>query len=306
MQWGLKTVVTIGILACPIALQQGADARLPDATAVQAVETAAAPGNRAVEMEGLFLGRWAAAERDIAALRFHSPWGDTSLLASLRDFGSSSDPWINPEASPKESQAPAGPFNPSAPRLIRPEPKVRVMQLEFNKPALAPLAHSVFCLKYPADCKPSKQIVRGEPVKLTSQRWAELERVNAEVNRSIVPQPNTNGLAAEKWLIAPKSGECHDYAVTKRHELIALGWAERDLLLAEVIVPSGEHHLVLLVRTSDGDFVADNLSHEIRSWYKTPYQWVRVQSASNPMIWSKVSGRPVWVARSSLSSHAQS
>lgn len=306
MQWGLKTVIAISILACPIALQQGADARLPDATIVRETDLNAGMGIHGPEIDGLFLRRWLTAEQDLAALRSRSPWGDASLLASLRDLGSSSDPWISPVLAPEGGLTPAKPLSPAAPKLIRPEPKVRVMQLEFDKPALAPLAHSVFCLKYPADCKPSKPDIGSEPIKLTPQRWAELQRVNAEVNRSIFAQPNTKGLAAETWLIAPKSGECHDYAVTKRHELMALGWPSSSLLLSEVVVPSGEHHLVLLVRTSEGDFVADNLSHEIRSWYKTPYHWIRIQSASNPMIWSTVSGRPVWVARSSLSSHAQS
>ncbi len=132
-------------------------------------------------------------------------------------------------------------------------------------------------------------------MKLNRERWAELVRVNAEVNRSIVPEPNTKGLAAEKWLISPPSGECHDYAVTKRHELLARGWPERDLLLAEVLTSWGEHHLVLVVRTSDGDFVADNLNANIRSWNKTQYQWLRVQSAANPKFWATVAGTTVWV-----------
>jgi hypothetical protein len=65
-------------------------------------------------------------------------------------------------------------------------------------------------------------------------------------------------------LIAPKTGNCNDYAVTKRHELLSRGWPSRALLLAEVIVPSGERHLVVVVRVKQGDFVIDNRNADIR------------------------------------------
>jgi predicted transglutaminase-like cysteine proteinase len=161
-----------------------------------------------------------------------------------------------------------------------------ISRIQFDAPALAPMSHTFFCLKYRDDCKVDKTVAADSIVTLTSGRRAELERVNAAVNRAIIPQPNTKGLAGEVWLISPRAGECHDYAVTKRHELIALGWPEQDLLLSEVVTSWGEHHLVLVVRTSDGDFVADNLDPNIRIWSQTPYQWVRIQSPGNPMIWS--------------------
>ena len=175
-----------------------------------------------------------------------------------------------------------------------------IVRIQFNAPTLAPMAHTFFCLKYPDDCKIHKIVFRRGAVRLTAKRWAELVRVNAAVNRAITPQPNTEGLAGEKWLISPKSGECHDYAVTKRHELLALGWPERDLLLSEVVTSWGEHHLVLVIRTSDGDFVADNLNPNIRSWSKAPYQWVRIQSPDNPTFWSTVASTTVWAKSSGL------
>ena len=161
-----------------------------------------------------------------------------------------------------------------------------ISRIEFDAPALAPMSHTFFCLKYRDDCKVDKTVSPDSTVTLTSNRWAELERVNAAVNRAIIPQPNTKGLAGEVWLISPRAGECHDYAVTKRHVLLALGWPEQDLLLSEVVTSWGEHHLVLVIRTSDGDFVADNLNPNIRIWSQTPYQWVRIQSPGNPLIWS--------------------
>ena len=178
------------------------------------------------------------------------------------------------------------------------------MRINFNAPALAPMAYTFFCLKYQTDCQVHKTVFRGGALKLTAERWADLKRINAEVNHAIIPTRNNEGLAAEKWLISPKAGDCHDYAVTKRHELLARGWPARSLLLSEVETSWGEHHLVLVVRTNEGDFVADNLTGNIRSWSNTPYQWVRIQSPGNPMFWSTVASTIVRTKVAKLTSVA--
>jgi len=164
-----------------------------------------------------------------------------------------------------------------------------VKRIAFSHFTLPPMAFTQFCLRYADQCKESKRIVfRGGPVRLTAERWADLKAVNDRVNGAIVPQPNTGGLATEKWLIAPSHGDCNDYAVTKRHELLARGWPSRALLLAEVVTRAGEHHLVVVARTKQGDFVLDNMSGAIRPWMQAPYRWVRIQSAANPKYWSTV------------------
>lgn len=160
--------------------------------------------------------------------------------------------------------------------------------IQFDAPTLGPMAHARFCVQYPDECKPQRIVFRGGGVVLTRQRWADLVAVNAKVNRSIAPERNYAGIVGERWIISPKSGDCNDYAVTKRHELRTRGWPSRGLLLAEVETSSGEHHLVLVVHTRAGDFVADNLNANIRSWTAPKYKWVRVQSPLNPKFWSTV------------------
>lgn len=161
-------------------------------------------------------------------------------------------------------------------------------RIRLGIPVLAPFAHARFCLQYPEDCTVRRMAFRGGKLAMTDRRWAQLAAVNAEVNRSIRPERNLEGVVGEKWLISPKSGDCNDFAVTKRHELIARGWPSRSLLLAEVIIPSGEHHLVVVVRATEGDLVIDNLNANIRPWFKTQYQWVRIQSPLNPIYWATV------------------
>ena len=123
---------------------------------------------------------------------------------------------------------------------------------------------------------------------LDDARWIELKDVNRRVNRSIVAKREHGGVLDEQWLISPKAGNCHDYAVTKRHELLARGWPSGSLLLAEAVVPGGEYHLTLIVRTDDGDFVLDNLDPNIRPWSQTRYRWLRIQSPTNPRFWATI------------------
>ncbi len=115
----------------------------------------------------------------------------------------------------------------------------------------------------------------------------ELERVSARINASIVAERNTQGYAGEVWLIAPARGQCNDYAVTKQHALAKLGWPSAALLLAEVVVPSGEHHIVLVVRVGASEFVLDNLRDTIVPRSHLSYRWVRIQSPEHPKIWRK-------------------
>jgi predicted transglutaminase-like cysteine proteinase len=164
-------------------------------------------------------------------------------------------------------------------------------RIAFGNYTLPPMAFTQFCLRYSDQCKPERVIFRGGPVRLTEQRWDDLRDVNKTVNAAISPEANTEGLAGEKWLIKPASGDCNDYAVTKRSELLKRGWPARTLLLSEVVTTWGEHHLVLVVRTSVGDLVLDNLTPQIRPWSRAPYRWVRMQTAKNPNYWASLDSR---------------
>jgi predicted transglutaminase-like cysteine proteinase len=164
-------------------------------------------------------------------------------------------------------------------------------RIAFSNNTLPPVAFTQFCLRYADQCKPQRMAFRGGPLRLTAERWADLKEVNKSVNSTIIPERNTEGLAGEKWLINPVRGDCNDYAVTKRSELLARGWPTRTLLLSEVVTSWGEHHLVLVVRTSGGDLVLDNMSAQIRPWARAPYQWVRIQTPKNPNYWASLGDR---------------
>ena len=170
-------------------------------------------------------------------------------------------------------------------------PQQGIQFIRFDQATLPPMAFTQFCLKYASDCKPQRLSFGGDRVELNKMRWAELENINRTVNSSIRPVRNEDGLAGEKWLLSPARGDCNDYAVTKRHQLIARGWPTRTVLLSEVVTVSGEHHLVTIVRTNGGDLVLDNLTDKILPWSRTPYRWVRIQMPKNPNYWASISER---------------
>jgi predicted transglutaminase-like cysteine proteinase len=182
----------------------------------------------------------------------------------------------------------AGPDLASLPEAIDP----KVERISFGTPTLAPMAFMRFCLRYSHDCAVSRRDSSLGAVDLTKERKAELVRVNREVNYAIRPKENTRGIAAEEWLVAPRSGDCNDYAVTKRHRLLALGWPSQSLLLAEVAIAAGEHHLILIVRTRQQDLVLDNLSQSVLPVSDITYRWVRAQEPKNPRFWAAISVAP--------------
>jgi len=168
--------------------------------------------------------------------------------------------------------------------------KFQLAHVDFDTPMLSPIGHTRFCIRYPNDCEVHGIDFRHRNIALTAERWDELNTVNRNVNRSITPQITPGNGTTEEWVIAPSAGDCKDYAVTKRHELLARGWPSRALLLSEVVVPSGEHHLILVVRTQEADLVLDNLNANIRPAAMTfrQYQWVRIESPQNPKFWARV------------------
>jgi predicted transglutaminase-like cysteine proteinase len=169
-----------------------------------------------------------------------------------------------------------------------PSPLVHLIDFQVA-PTLPPIGLSRFCLRYPDDCKVHTIDFRHRNIALTTERWYELNGVNHIVNRSITELMPGNG-TTEQWAIAPRFGDCTDYAITKRHDLLARGWPSRALLLSEVALPSGEHHLLLVVRMKNTDLVLDNINDEVRPAAMTynQYVWVRIQSPQNPKFWMRV------------------
>lgn len=164
-------------------------------------------------------------------------------------------------------------------------------------PTLAPFQHVRFCLRYPTDCKSNQ--AEDERIELTVEKLELLRRINSSVNTAIAPrQKDYAGDLENRWTIAPASGDCNDYAITKRHALIESGLPAKALRLSAVKTASGIGHLVLIVATIKGDMVLDNLTESIRGWQDTDYRWLKIQSASDARFWHEIR-TPVVMSQSS-------
>lgn len=150
---------------------------------------------------------------------------------------------------------------------------------------LAPFSFVKFCLDYPSDCP---ELAGPRRVRLTGGRMAELSNVNRAVNQSIRPKPDTSTL--RYWRLDVDAGDCNSFAVQKRHELIRRGWPASALALTVVKTARGEGHLVVTVRTDQGDLVLDNLRSNIVPWQKAGYEWIMRQSERNPQFWVELNG----------------
>jgi predicted transglutaminase-like cysteine proteinase len=148
-----------------------------------------------------------------------------------------------------------------------------------------PVGAEDFCRRYPTDCAANARVIKAEH--LTSASWNELVAVNTNVNTTIIPETDeANYHVAEYWTYPTDGrGDCEDYALEKRKELIAAGWDASALLMTVVREKSGDGHAVLMVRTDRGDLILDNQDARVLLWKDTPYDYIKRQSQADPGKW---------------------
>lgn len=142
--------------------------------------------------------------------------------------------------------------------------------------AMTPLPMQFFCASNPQECVAA----RAATATWNDELHATLQRVNSQVNAAIRPQANPRG----GWKINPASGDCNDYALTKRSRLIEMGIPAGALRLAVTQTSRGEKHLILVVKTNAGDVVLDNLSRSIKTLKQSGYP-IFAMSSANPKRW---------------------
>ena len=155
-------------------------------------------------------------------------------------------------------------------------------------PTTQPVGHFEFCQQYPAEC--AQRANSTEPLALSREIWAELQMVNNSANSAIEPVTDLDlwGIP-EKWSYPGKRGDCEDYVLLKRRELMDNGVPAKDLLITVVRQSNGDGHAVLTVRTDRGDYVLDNLEAKILLWNKTQYRFLKRQSETDSGQWVSIS-----------------
>jgi len=132
--------------------------------------------------------------------------------------------------------------------------------------------------------------VSGAFPAMTAEFWRQLETVNRTVNVTVRSVSDVTHYGVEDFWELPfqgggNAGDCEDYVLQKRQMLLARGIPMTALSIALVRTSWNEPHAVLLVRSSQGDYVLDNLTSRIKPWTEVTYSWIKWQSGNNPEAW---------------------
>ena len=149
----------------------------------------------------------------------------------------------------------------------------------------APAGANNLCGRYSWAC-----LATGAGTRVAGEQLELAIRLNRQINRqvrSISDQAQYS--TAEHWALpTAQGGDCEDFALIKKKRLIEAGLDPRMLLVSTVLDRQRNAHAVLVMRTSQGDFILDNLRDEVLHWRQTGYTFLRMQDPGNPARWTAV------------------
>lgn len=150
-----------------------------------------------------------------------------------------------------------------------------------------PIGHYEFCQANREECSITSNGIA--PARVTTFGWNVIREVNAEVNRRIMPMTDQDIFGRDEvWAYPSDVGDCEDFVLEKRRELMRKGFSASNLLITVVRKPDGEGHAVLTVRTADGDYILDNLDERVRLWSETSYRYMKRQADYDTGRWVKI------------------
>lgn len=149
--------------------------------------------------------------------------------------------------------------------------------------AAPPSGALTLCDTYDWACAPGGTAMSREHIDLA-------HHVSRSVNRRVREiSDHAQYGRAEHWALpTARGGDCEDFALLKKRELIARGLPANRLLIASVFDKRRNSHAVLVLRTDTGDLILDNLTDRVVGWRETGYTFVRMQNPSDPRRWVAV------------------
>ena len=142
-----------------------------------------------------------------------------------------------------------------------------------------------FCSRFGEQC--GFVFKTNDRIDLTLEKFIELDHINRYNNSVIKPiADDPKDSTYDYWTIPHNGkGDCEDYVLAKRAQLMAHGWPANVLLITVVLDQNGNGHAVLMIRAKQGDFIIDNMNDEIKPWHKTGYKFRYRQSSLNTDRW---------------------
>jgi len=158
-----------------------------------------------------------------------------------------------------------------------------------------PIGHYEFCQKYADECNIRSKVT--PPPRVTDYGWGVIREINTSVNTTIVAMTDQEIYGKDEvWEYPTTAGDCEDFVLLKRKKLLERGFSVADLLITVVRKPDGEGHAVLTLRTTDGDYILDNLTDDVKLWTDTNYTYLKRQASFNTGRWISIEdGRDVLV-----------
>lgn len=129
----------------------------------------------------------------------------------------------------------------------------------------AKFSRQLFCLQLGNDCRTGGKNV----VAYTNKLRTVLASVNRTVNLAMP------AIRAQREFLSfnPLPGLSEDYVMMKRTGLIKAGVPASSMRIANVTRPDGRRHSVLVVATTNGDFVLDNRQQAIVKRHNSGYSF---------------------------------
>ena len=155
-----------------------------------------------------------------------------------------------------------------------------------TKSVAAPLGARDLCARYAWACATSS----AGAITDSRAKLKVADRVNRAVNRAVREISDARQYRRrEHWALPTRlGGDCEDFALLKKRELIRAGIAPDRLAIATVLDRRRQAHAVLVLKTAAGDYVLDNLTSQIKPWDRTGYSFLRMQDPRAASGWRAV------------------
>ena len=121
-------------------------------------------------------------------------------------------------------------------------------------------------------------------IALTPATAALLDEVFHAVHARITPEQEPPGQDVWRVIEGHGRGDCEDYALTWREELVQAGLPRGALDIAVAETEQGEIHAVLAIHTDQGTVVFDNRHKTPKAWSALPYAWLAIEPLTAPSV----------------------
>lgn len=165
--------------------------------------------------------------------------------------------------------------------------------LQMGAPSLTLLGHEELCKRLPDTCMRTTNSYT--PLRVDTAFMEKLRGENSLINNMIAPADDKDTYGQEDYWNFPDNGkgDCEDYVLAKMkrfHEGFGIPLNNMSIVYVQTTPdqPDVGAHAILALRTSDGDYLFDNLTDTVTFPYGTAYKFMSATSFENFKEWQDV------------------